>query len=135
MKTHGSIIIVVGLLFLFTLIFGFSLSRKLSQNDPRTSGLPLAGGLPTAHKLAALAVVITFAMAVRKLHAGVAFGGVEWTAVVVTGLLFLILIVTGSVLSLGKAVNAGVQVAHKVFAILGAISTFGAIYLLTRGRR
>jgi hypothetical protein len=78
MKTHASIIIVVGLLFLFVLIFGFSLSRNLRQNDPRASGMPLAGALPTLHKLAALATLILFAWAVRDLHRGTEFHGMEW---------------------------------------------------------
>lgn len=135
MKSHASIIVVVGLLFLLTLIFGFSLSKNLRQNDPRASGMPLAGTLPTVHKLAALATVVVFAFAVRSVHRGTEFRGVEWTAVIISGLLLLLMFVTGTVLSLGKAVNAGVQVAHKVFAVLATISTSGAIYLLMRGRR
>ena len=97
--------------------------------------MPLAGALPALHKLAALATVILFALAVRNVHRGTEFHGVEWTAVLITGLFFVLMFVTGTVLSLGKAVNAGVQVAHKVFAVLTAISTSGAVYLLTRGRR
>jgi hypothetical protein len=61
MKTHASIIAVAGLLFLFTLVFGLSLSRNLRHNDPRASGKPLAGALPAMHKLAALATVIIVA--------------------------------------------------------------------------
>jgi len=134
MKTHPSIIAVAGLLFLFTLIFGLSLSRNLRHNDPRASGKPLTGALPALHKLVALATVITVAVMIRNLHRGMEFTGIELTAVIFTGLLLLLMFVTSSLLSLGKAVNGVVQVVHEVFALLAFISTSGAIYLLLRGR-
>jgi hypothetical protein len=134
MRTHASIIAVAGVLFLFTLIFGLSLSRNLRQNDPRASGKPLAGALPTLHKLAALATVITVAVMIRNLHRGMEFKSIEMTAVIFTGLLFLLLFVTGTLLSLGKPANEAVQVVHGVVAVLTVISTSGAIYLLMRGK-
>ena len=75
MKTHSTIILVAGLLFLFTLIFGISLSRNLRHNDPRASGKPLTGALPALHKLVALATVITVAVTIRNLHRGTEFTG------------------------------------------------------------
>ncbi len=134
MKTHATIIVVAGLLLLFTLISGRSLSRNLRHNDPRASGKPLAGALPTLHKLAALAAVITVAVMIRNLHRGIEFTGFESTAVIFTGLFFLLMFVTGSLLSLGRAANGALQVVHQVVAVLTFISTSGAIYLLTRGR-
>jgi hypothetical protein len=135
MKTPALIIAVAGLLFLLTLIFGLSLSSNLRHNDPRASGKPLAGALPTFHKLAALATVITLAFMIRNIHRGAEFTGVEWTSVIITGLLFLLMFVTGTLLSLDKAANHVLQMVHKVVAIFAAISTFGAIYLLARARR
>jgi len=44
------------------------------------------------------------------------------------------MIISGSLLSLGKAPNEGMQAVHKVIAVLAVIPTFGAIYFLTRGR-
>ena len=134
MKTHATIIVVAGLLFLFTLISGLSLSRNLRHNDPRASGRPLAGALPALHKLVALAAVITIAVTIRDLHRGMEFRAVELTPVIFTGLFFVLMFVTGSLLSLGKAANEVVQVVHEVVAVLTFISTSGAIYLLTRGR-
>ncbi len=134
MKTHAIIIVVGRLLFLFALISGLSLSRNLGHNDPRASGKPLAGALPALHKLAALGTVITVAVTIRNLHRGIEFTGVELTAVIFTGLFFLLMFVTGSLLSLGKAANEAVQVFHETGAVLTFISTSGAIYLLTRGR-
>jgi hypothetical protein len=52
-----------------------------------------------------------------------------------TGLLFLLMFVTGTLLSLGKAANEVVQVVHEVVAVLAAISTSGAVHLLTGDRR
>lgn len=134
MKTHASIIAVTGLLFLFTLIFGLSLSKNLDQNDPRASGKPLAGALPTVHKLAALATMITLVLTIRNLHRGMEFRGVEWTAVIITGLLFLLMFVTGTLLSLGKAANEAVQLVHKLVAVLTTVLTSSTIYLLTRAK-
>jgi hypothetical protein len=135
MKTHASIIAGTGLLFLFTLFLGFSLSRSLGHDDPRPSGKPLAGALPAVHKLTALATVITLAATIHNLHLGMEFRGIDLTVVIFTGLLFLLMFVTGTLLSLGKAANEAVQFVHEVVAVLTAISTSGAIYLLTRGRR
>jgi hypothetical protein len=116
MKTHASIIAIAALLFLCTLIFGLSLSKNLKQSDPRFSGRPLAGALPAVHKLAALATLITLALIIRNLHRSMDCGGVEWTVVITTGFLFLLMFVTGTLLSLGKAATEVVQVAHKVGA-------------------
>jgi hypothetical protein len=134
MKTHASIIVVAGLLFLFTLIFGLSLSRNLRRDDPRISGKPLAGALPALHKLVAVATVIVMAVTIRNLQRGMGFRGMEVSAVILTGLLFVLMFVTGSLLSLGKAASRAVQVLHEVVAVLTCIFTVGAIYLLTRAR-
>jgi len=135
MRTHASLIAVTGLLFLFTLIFGLSLSRNLRHNDPRPTGKPLTGALPALHKLAALATVITVAATIRNLHRGMEFRSIELTAVMFTGLLFLLMFVTGTLLSLGKAASEVVHVVHDVVAVPTVVSTFAAIYLLTRALR
>ena len=44
------------------------------------------------------------------------------------------MVVSGSLLSLGKARNEKILALHKVGSLLTLIATFGAIYLLTRGR-
>jgi len=59
---------------------------------------------------------------------------IELTAVIVAGLFFLLMVVTGSLLSLGKARNDGILALHNVGSVLTVVATFGAIYLLTRGR-
>ena len=73
-------------------------------------------------------------MAIRKLHRGIQSSGIELTLVIVAGLLFLLMIISGSLLSLGKARNGEILAIHKVVSRLTVIPTFGTIYLLTRGR-
>ncbi len=134
MKTHASIIGVTALLFLFTLSSGIWSSRNLRLNDPRPSGQPLTGAASTVHKLFALATAITAAVTIRRLHRGVEFGSIELTAVIFAALFFVLMFVSGTLLSLGRAASEGVQAVHKVVSLLTVISTSGAIYLLTRGR-
>lgn len=89
-------------LFLVTLFSGLGLSRNLRLNDPRPSGKPLASAAAGVHKLLALAAMIAATVAIRNLHRGIEFRTVELTAVGLAGLLLLLMIITGSLLSLGR---------------------------------
>ena len=134
MGTLVSRIAVTGLLFLIALLSGVWLSRNLRLNDPRLSGKPLAGADAAVHKLVALAMMIIAGVTIRNLHRGIEFRSIELTAIIVAGLLFLLMVVSGSLLSLGKARNKGILALHNVGSVLTVIATSGAIYLLTRGR-
>ena len=134
MRTHAPIIVITGLLFLVTLFTGLVQSRNLRLNDPRISGKPIASGIGTVHKLFALAALITAAVAIRRLHGGMQFTSIELAAVILAGLFFVLMIITGSLLSLGRPRNDEILAVHKIFSVLTFIPTFGAIYLLTRGR-
>jgi hypothetical protein len=134
MRTHAPIIVVTGLLFLITLFSGIGLSRNLALNDPRLSGRPLAGALSTIHKLMALATVIALTVAIRRLHRGIEFSDIALTLVIVAGLFLLLMIISGSLLSLGRARSNEILAIHKALAALTIIPAFGVIYLLTRGR-
>ena len=134
METHASRIFVIGLLFLVVFLSGVWLSRNLRLNDPRPSGKPLTGADSAVHKLVALAMMIVAGVTVRSLHRGIKFSSIEFTAVIVAGLLFVLMVVSGSLLSLGKARNKGIVALHNVGSVLTVITTAGAIYLLTRGR-
>ena len=127
-------IAVTGLLFLITLLSGIGLSRNLRLNDPRPSGKPLTGADSAVHKLSALAMGIIAGVTIRSLHRGIKFSTIEFTAVIVAGLLFVLMVVSGSLLSLGKARNKGMVALHNVGSVLTVITAAGAIYLLTRGR-
>ncbi len=134
MRTHASIIVITGLLVLVTLITGLVQSRNLRLNDPRLSGKPIASGIAAVHKLFALAALITAAVAIRRLHRGTEFTSIELTAVIIAGLFFLLMIISGSLLSLGRPRNDEILAVHKIFSVLTVIPTFGVIYLLIRGR-
>ncbi len=87
----------------------------------------------TVHKLSALAMGIIAGVTIRNLHRGIEFC-MELTAAIVAGLLFVLMVVSGSLLSLGKARNDEILTLHKVGSLLTVIITSWAIYLLTRGR-
>jgi hypothetical protein len=125
---------IVALLFLATLAFGRGLSRNLRLNDPRPAGVPIDGAMAAFHKLIAIAALILVAVTIRNLYRGQEFTSVELTAVVFTGLFFLLVIISGSVLSLGRARSDGLLAVHKVVSVLRLVPTFGAIYLLARGK-
>ncbi len=134
MRIQAPIIVITGLLFLITLFSGIGLSRNLGLNDPRLSGKPIADALSTVHKLMALATVITLAVAIRRLHRGIQFSDIELALVIVAGLFLLLMIISGSLLSLGGARSNEILAIHKVLSALTIIPAFGVIYLLTRGR-
>jgi hypothetical protein len=134
MGTHASRIAVTGLLLLITLLSGVWLRRNLTLNDPRPSGKPVTGADSAVHKLVALATGIIPAVTIRNLHRGIEFRSIELTAVIVAGLLFLLMVVSGSLLSLGKARNDEIMALHKAGSLLTVIAISGVIYLLTRGR-
>ncbi len=125
---------IIALLFLATLAFGLGVSRNLRLNDPRPAGVPVAGAIAAFHKLIAIATLILVAVTIRNLHRGQQFTSIELTAVVFTGLSFLLMIISGSVLSLGRARSDGLLVVHKIVSVLMLVPTFGAIYLLARGK-
>ena len=134
MRVHASIIAVTGVLFLITITTGFVQSRNLQQYDPRLSGRPLADAIFNIHKFAALAALVTAIVTIRRLHRGVTFTGLEWTAAIFAGGFFLLMLITGGLLSLGRPRNEALLVIHQVFSVLTAIPTFGAIYLMTRDK-
>ncbi len=134
MGTPASRIAITGLLLLIALLSGIWLSRNLRLNDPRPSGKPLTGADSAVHKLSALAMGIIAAVTIRNLHRGIEFRSIELTAVIIAGLLFVLMVLSGSLLSLGKARNDWMLALHKAGSLLTVIATSGAIYLLTRGR-
>jgi hypothetical protein len=127
-------IAVTGFLLLITLLSGIWLSRNLRLNDPRPSGKPLAGADSAVHKLIALATGIIAGVTISSLHRGIKFSSIEFTAVIIAGLLFVLMVVSGSLLSLGKARNKGIIALHNVGSVLTVVATAEAIYLLIRDR-
>ncbi len=101
------------------------LSRNLRLNDPRPSGKPLAGADAAVHKLVALAMMIIAGVTIRNLHRGTEFRSIELTVVIIAGLLFLLMVVSGSLLSLGKARNDEILTLHQ-----GRLASYSHCHIL-----
>ena len=134
MRTHAFVTAFTGLLLLVTFLSGFGLSRDLRLNDPRPAGQPPTSAMSAVHKLSAIVMAIFACVTVRKLHRGMQFNSIELTVVMVAGLGFVLMVVSGSLLSLGRARSDGTLAVHNVGSLLTLVSTSAAIYLLTRGR-
>jgi hypothetical protein len=121
MNTSITRIVVIGLLFLFTFIFGIGLSN---------SGKPYHSMLFNLHKLIALGAVIVTAVTIYHLRSDGEIKAFVWGAGVITGLLFLALFVSGALLSIGKPDHAVILAIHRVAPLLAVIFTALTLYLL-----
>lgn len=113
--------IAIGLSFFLILLSGIWLSR---------SGRPLNVVISTLHKLISLAVGVYLLVIVFRQNRVVALGPAEWVAVVVTGLCFLAMAVSGGVLASGKPAPVAVLRIHQIVPALTALSTAATLYLL-----
>ena len=120
MSTITFKIIIIGLLFLFTIVSGVWLSN---------SGKPLNTIIFTLHKLIALAAVIFTAIVIHNLLNIVGVENVILILIMVTGLFVLTLFLSGALLSLGKTVNDILLTIHKVIPILTVISIAVIMYI------
>ncbi len=118
-------LIISASLFLITLISGVWLSN---------SGKPLNGIIFTGHKLIALATVILIGVTVNYLRQGVDIRTIELTAIILAGLSFLALFVSGAVLSIGRAVPGFVLTIHQVALLVALVSSGISTYVLASGR-
>ncbi len=118
---------ITGGLFLFTLLSGVWLSH---------SGRPLNVAIFTIHKLIALATVIAAGVTIYNLHKITEMRPiVEISAIIITGLLFLFLFITGALLSFDKPVSQAILAIHRITPFLAALSTAATLYLLASGRQ
>jgi hypothetical protein len=125
MSTSVSRIVVTGLLFLFTFVFGIWLSN---------SGRPYNLVLFNIHKLIALGAVIFTAVTVYQLRADVEIRTLVLGIIMITGLLFVALFVSGALLSIGKPDHAAILTVHRVAPLLAVIATALSLYLLVSGK-
>jgi hypothetical protein len=122
-----AVLVVAGILFLFTLISGVIVSH---------SSRPLNIGLVTLHKLIAAGTVVLIGMVINQLYK-TADGKVliEISLVIVSGILFLALIATGALLTREEMqLPELVLNIHKVAPLLALISSTLTIFLLSRGQ-
>ena len=126
MSANISRIMVGGILLFFTVSSGMWLSN---------SGKPINVAIFTVHKLIALLTVIFIAVTIYQLQATIETRTVvRLVAVVVTGLVFLCLFVSGALLSLGKPISGAILTIHQVAPLLAVISTAATLYLVTNAQ-
>ena len=126
MSTLASRLVFTGSLFLFMLLSGVWLSN---------SGKPYSTLIFTIHKLIALAAIIATAVIINYLHKTADLRlSVEFSAIIVTGLLFLSLLISGALLSIGRPATSMILTIHRVAPLLAVVSTAATIYLLASGR-
>ena len=94
-------------------------------------GRPLNVVIMTIHKLIALGAVIFYVVAIYRLSLAGMISPVEWITILVTGILFLTMFVSGAVLSGGKVVKGALLVAHKSFPLLAVICFLVLFYHVT----
>jgi hypothetical protein len=114
-------IVITGIFFLFTFLFGFWLSR---------SGKPYNTLIFNAHKLIGLAMGIFLILSVYRIHQAAGLTPGQIVGVAVTVLLFVILVAAGGLLSAKETVPTAVSLVHKVFPYLATLSTAATLYLL-----
>jgi hypothetical protein len=126
MSTTVSRLVVAGALSLLTLISGVWLSH---------SGKPLNVVIITIHKLVALATVIVIATNVYPLYRAVESRTfLELVLIVVTGLLFLALFVSGALLTRGSPLPEAVLRVHQVAPLLALGFSVATLYLLASSK-
>jgi hypothetical protein len=125
MNITVSRIMIIGLLLLSTLVSGVWLSSR---------GRPYNSALFNIHKLIALGAVIVTAATVYQLRANGDIRTLTGGAIVITGMLFLALFVSGASLSIGRPDHAAILMVHRAAPLLAVIFTVLSLYLLANGQ-
>jgi hypothetical protein len=107
-------------LFLFVFLFGFWLSRL---------GKPINAVILTVHKLIALGTLILIGVTVYQVNQVAPLSTTAIAATVITGILFIVTIIAGGLLSLAIPVSA-MSIVHKVGPFLTVAGTIATMYLL-----
>lgn len=98
------------------------------------SGRPYNTGIFTVHKLIALGAVIVTGITLNHLRLGVAVPMSAFIAMIFAAVLFLLLFVSGALLSIGKPDLVAILMVHRVVPLLAAAIVTMAIYLLAAAR-
>ena len=114
-------LVAIGLLFVFIFISGFWLYR---------TGKPINTVILTLHKLISLAAAVLIAISLRQLGKRATMSAPEIILIVVTGLLFLLAILSGGWLSTGKPAPVVIIAVHRVTPFLCVLSTVTTFYLV-----
>jgi len=121
MNTFQIRLVSSGFFFLFIFLSGFWLGH---------SGRPLNGLILAVHKLISLAAVVFLITTVTRLQQVAPLSPLQMAAVAVTVVCFLITIVTGGLVSSGRAMPSVVMLFHRLFPYLTILSNAVALFLL-----
>jgi hypothetical protein len=110
-----------GLGFVLALVSGIILSR---------SGRPLNSALFTIHKLVAVGTVILLGIGIRDLYKIVDVQALYPVIIVITGLFFLALVVSGALLSFDKMAVRPILMVHQIAPLLSLALATITVYLL-----
>jgi hypothetical protein len=121
MKTRTSRMAAMGLFFVVVFLSGFGLSGL---------GKPYGTLIFTVHKLIAMAAVISLGVATVRSSRLAALSALARLSVGVTGGLFLVTIITGSLLSIGKVMPAIVGSLHQTTPYLTVLATAASLLAL-----
>jgi hypothetical protein len=109
-----------GVLFVLVFLFGFWLSR---------SGRPINTITLTIHKLIALGTLIFIGVTIYQVNQVAPLNAAAIVATIITGVLFVVTIITGGLLSLDQPIST-MSIVHKIGPFLTVASTIVTIYLL-----
>ena len=111
--------------FVIVFISGFRL---------RISGKPYKSMIFNLHKLLAVAALVLLILIVRNINASANLNSVELVVCSISGLIFLITIITGGMMSIYKTAPPVVVMMHKTFPYLTVLSSAAAVIFFSLGR-
>ena len=114
----------IGLLFVFIFLTGFWLMRM---------GRPVRTIPLTLHKLIGLGTAVYIGWNIQQSGKLAGIGGQVLSATVLTGSLFLVMILSGGWLSLEKPAPVAISWVHKLVSLLTVLSTVWLMVLLSGG--
>ena len=113
------------LFFLFIILSGFWLSW---------SGRPFNSGILTIHKLISIGAVVFLGITIYQINKSSSLSTIDIIAVVVTGVFFLITIITGGLVSALKTTPTAILRLHQTTPWLTTLSTAVTLILLRAGK-
>lgn len=114
---------VIGTLIFFIIIYvsGYSLNR---------TGKPYKTITFNTHKLISLVLIAFLIIKIYNIKQIYELSSLEWIMSVITGILFLIGIISGGFMSIDKSLSETVLTIHKVTSFLTVFATAVLLYLL-----
>ena len=112
---------VIALLFIIIFASGYRLNKTEKPYNTITFNI---------HKLIGLAVIAYLIVKIYNINRVSDLSLVEWIICVITGILFIVAIVSGGLLSIEKSVSEAIKKMHKAISFLTVLSTALTLYLI-----